>query len=136
MNASPMPWPRTGEKLPLVTCADRSAVDEHFAVRARRSATLGGDSHELAGHAGVALGLQGLTAAEIALRPSHDPSEAGLQAGDPGPSSWPCNGSAASSRKVSRAPRPAGVTPAAVMADHRSAAPALGTAISTPASPV
>ena len=30
----------------------------------------------------------------------------------PGPSSWPCRGSPASSRRVSRAPRPAGTTPA------------------------
>ena len=51
-----MPWPSTGEKLPLVTVADRLAVDEHGAPGPRRAAALGGDADELAGDAGVALG--------------------------------------------------------------------------------
>ena len=40
----------------------------------------------------------------------------------PGPSSWPCRGRPASSRRVSRAPRPAGVTPVATTASHTEAA--------------
>ncbi len=40
----------------------------------------------------------------------------------PGPSSWPCSGRPASSRNVSRAPRPAGSTPAPVTASHTSTA--------------
>ena len=40
----------------------------------------------------------------------------------PGPSSWPCNGSPASSRNVSRAPSPAGSIPASMTASHTAAA--------------
>ncbi len=37
----------------------------------------------------------------------------------PGPSSWPCKGRPASRRSVSRAPRPAGLTPAATTARQK-----------------
>ncbi len=40
----------------------------------------------------------------------------------PGPSSWPCSGNPASSRRVSRAPRPAGGTPASSTACQRPSA--------------
>ena len=44
-----MPWPSTGEKLPLVTHADDLAVDEHLAVGPRRAAAVGGDADAACG---------------------------------------------------------------------------------------
>src|SRR5271166_1991113 len=54
----------------------------------------------------------------------------------PGPNSWPCRGSPASSRRVSRAPRPAGTAPVPSTASKKAPAASAGTAHSTPSSPV
>ena len=117
-NARAMPWPRTGEKLPLVTSptASPSTSTAHPARGGRRPS--------------VAMPTRwratpASRSASSAARPRNvglphattqpRPACSGVM---PGPSSWPCNGNPASSRSVSRAPSPAGTMPAPTIAAH------------------
>ena len=89
--------------------ADRVAVDEHGAVGSRRPPAFGGDADE------VAVRRPARARRSSASRPRNSglsqattqprPACSGVM---PGPSSWPCSGSPASRRSVSRAPSPAG----------------------------
>ena len=108
-----MPWPSTGEKLPLVSAptTSPSTSTAHSARGGRRPSVAMPD--EQTGGAGVALGSRAALPRNTGLlRPTTQPRPA-CSGVIPGPSSWPWSGSPASSRNVSRAPSPAGRTPAA-----------------------
>ena len=118
-----MPWPSTGEKLPLVTSPTCLAVE-----RARRSRPVA-----VAGPRWRCRRGGGRRRPRARRRARRVPRNAGLPHATtqpspacsgvmPGPSSWPCSGSPASRRSVSRAPSPAGWMPAPTIAAHRSPA--------------
>ena len=109
-----IPRPRTGEKLPLVTVPTgtgppRTSGPVAGGLAARRSRARAICRR---GTVGARSTLEGGPGPGIALVPPHHPAQAGLEGVMPGPSSWPCRGNPASRRSVSRAPRPAGTTPA------------------------
>ena len=79
-----MPWPSTGEKLPLVTSPTVLAVDDHGAARPRRAPAFGGDADEVAVDAPLALRHRRLLAAELRLVPRDHPRQPGLQRRDAG----------------------------------------------------
>ena len=117
-NASAIPWPSTGEKLPLVTSPAGAPSRSTDLLGARGPAALDRQPAETAGDAALPLGDErhrgpGSRPACPRRPPSPRPAWSGVI---PGPSSWPCSGSAASRRRVSRAPRPGGNGPGA---EHR-----------------
>ena len=136
-NASAIPCPRVGEKLPLVTTPTAVAVARHRVALTRDLAALDAEAPEPPRHARArarprAAPGRGSRPCRSA-RPRPDPACSGVM---PGPSSWPWSGRPASSRSVSRAPRPAGVIPASSRRCQQRAAADTGTWSSTPSSPV
>ena len=136
-NARAMPWPSTGEKLPLVTSPTRSpSTSTAHSARGGRRPSVAMPTRWRATPR-VALGLQRAAPAERRLVPRHDPAEPGLQRRD---ARARARGRAAAARPRGaacrgRRGRPAR-SPAPTIAAHRSAAASAGTAISTPCSPV
>ena len=108
-NASAIPCPSIGEKLPLVTSPTTVAVAQHRRALARRA---GGPRRRARAAGGR---RRARVSASSGARPRKSPlSQRTTQPRPacsgvmPGPSSWPCSGSPASRRSVSRAPSPAG----------------------------
>ena len=84
-NASAMPCPSTGEKLPDVTSPTVLAVDDHSALGSRRAAAFGGDADELALDARRrARPIRACLPAELGLVEGDHPRQAGLQRRDAG----------------------------------------------------
>ena len=132
-----MPWPSTGEKFPLVTTPTVSpsttigALGAAVAGDPRWRCPRGGGCTPRSRSTASAARPRKLSLPHATTHPS--PACSGVM---PGPSSWPCNGSAASRRRVSRAPRPAGTMPALVTASHTDAATSTGRRSRRPCSPV
>ena len=122
-NASAIPRCSTGEKLPLVTTPADRTVDEDGILGAGRPAPLGEQASQRADAARRARSASSASRprngplSQLTTHPS--PACSGVM---PGPSSCPCSGSPASRRSVSRAPRPAGWTPAAITARQNAGA--------------
>ena len=75
-----MPWPSTGEKLPLVTTPTGGAVEQHGLLGARRPAALGGDAPQAAADARAPARLRAPPArGTCGFVQRDDPAEAGLQ---------------------------------------------------------
>ena len=104
-----MPWPSTGEKLPLVTTptGSPSTSTAHSARGGRRPSvampTQRGGRRRARARRPARPRPRNVGLPHATTQPS--PACSGVM---PGPSSWPCSGSAASRRSVSRAPSPAG----------------------------
>ena len=101
-----------GEKLPLVTVPTGAPPASTVGTVARWLAALGHETRAAGAGPRGPLRFEGGAPRKSPLsHPTTQPSPAwsGVM---PGPSSWPCSGSPASRRRVSRAPSPAGATPA------------------------
>ena len=136
-KARAMPWPRTGEKFPLVTVPISVPSTSTGLPSRGGTPAFGGDAPQAPCRSGRSLGFERRLAPERGLRPGHHPAEAGLERRD----AWP-ELVAVERQRGFEAEGVAGAEPGGLDArgEHGvpepGRVPAAGTDTSTPSSPV
>ena len=83
-KASAMPWPSSGEKLPLRDLSDRLAVAKYRLLGTGRPATFGRQPVKQSRDPALLLGFERRATAEVAFGPADHPTQARLQRRDAG----------------------------------------------------